>query len=392
MLFTSIHQKEIPYGSRVLLRASLNVPIQDGEVVSTFRLRRTVKTIEFLIRKGARITVIGHLGRDGESLAPVHRELSKLVPISFVPKLVGEVPYIARKNLHPGDAILLENVRTDPREVKNDDVFTEELTAQTDMFVFDDFSAAHRKHASTTGMIEALPSYAGILFYEEMTALLRLTERLAKPAVAVVSGLKCETKIPLIEGLLDTYDTIFVGGVIANTLLKMRGYSVGSSKVSDVSVPEKIFNDKKIILPQEVIVTRDFRDARMVSLEEIKPQDIIVDVGDKTLIAMRYYFENARTILLNGSLGWCEKGFSAQTSVLSRMVGKTQAYSFVGGGETVALLEQNDLLDDWRFVSTGGGSLLTYLAKRTLPVIEAFKKKAGREIKTADSTPYKIRP
>ena len=378
MLFTSIHQKEIPYGSRVLLRASLNVPIQDGEVSGIFRLRQTARTIELLRQKKARTTVIGHLGRNGESLAPVHKELSKLVPISFVPKLTGEVAYTARRNLQPGDALLLENTRSDPREVKNDDLFVEELAAQTDMFVFDDFSVSHRKHASTTGLIRELPSYAGILFYEEVTALLRLTERLSAPAVAVISGLKCETKIPLIEGLLNIYDTVFIGGVIANTMLKQRGYAIGSSKVSDVPVPEKILTSKKIILPSEVIVTRDFNESRMVPVEEIEPRDIIVDVGDKMLIAMRYYFENARTIFLNGPLGWCEKGFCAQTVVLSGMVGKTHAYSFAGGGETVALLEQNDLMGDWKFISTGGGSLLTYLAKGTLPVIEALEEKVGQ--------------
>ena len=375
MLFTSIHQKEFPRGTRVLLRASLNVPIQDGEVLNAFRLRRAIKTIKFLMQKGARVTVIGHLGRNGGSLAPVHRELSKMIPISFIPQLVGEVPYTARKNLQPGDAILLENVRIDPREMENDELFIEELGAQTDLFVFDDFSAAHRTHASTTGMIKALPSCVGILFYEEVTALLRLTERLAKPAVAVISGAKCETKIPLIEGLLNTYDTIFVGGVIANTILKQHGYSVGASKVGTIRVPEDILNNKKVVFPTEVIVTKDFSQSRMIALEDVEPQDIIVDVGDKTLISMKYHFESAKTILLNGPLGWYEKGFVSQTSILSKLVSKVQAYSFAGGGETVALLEQAELLDDWKFISTGGGSLLTYLAQGTLPVIEALKRK-----------------
>ena len=249
----------------------------------------------------------------------------------------------------------------------------------TDVFVFDDFSAAHREHASTTGLIEALPSYAGILFYEEATAIFRLTERLVTPAIAVISGLKCETKIPLIENLLDTYDTLFIGGVIANTILKQQGHSVGSSRVSDTPVPKKVLDSRKIILPQEVIVTEDFYDVRMIPLEEVGPRDIIVDVGDKTLITMRYHLENAKTVLLNGPLGWCEKGFCSQTSALSVMIGNTRAYSFAGGGETVALLEQYNLFDDWKFISTGGGSLLTYLADGTLPVIEAFRKKVKCE-------------
>lgn len=375
MSFVSIHQTDIPHGARVLVRATLNVPIQEGEVASMFRLQKTAQTIEFLLRKGARVTVIGHLGRDGASLAPVHKALSKIIPISFIPHVVGDVPYAARKNMMPGDVILLENTRMDPREEKNDILFVEELAAQADIFVFDDFSAAHREHASTTGLISALPSYAGILFYEEIAALHRLTDRLETPAVAIVSGAKCETKIPLIEGLLKTYDTIFVGGVLANTIMKQRGYSVGSSKVDDVPVSKEILTNKKIVFPQEVLVTTDFFDVATKPFGEIESEDIIVDVGDKALLAMRYYFENAKTIFMNGPLGWCEKGFCAQTVTLSGLVSKSQAYSVVGGGETVAVLEQENMFNDWKFVSTGGGSFLTYLAKETLPVIEAFKKK-----------------
>lgn len=376
MLFPSIQQTHIPHGTRILLRACLNVPIQGGEVTSTFRLRQAARTIDFLKQKGARTTVIGHLGRNKESLASVHQALNKIVPLSFIPHIVGEVPYVARKNLQPGEAVLLENTRIDPRETENDYLFVEEVMAQTDMFVFDDFSAAHREHASTVGLINALPSYAGILFYEEVTAALRLTERLEKPAIAVVSGEKCDTKIPLIENLLGTYDVVFVGGVIANSILKQRGFHIGASKVDDTPITKKILNSKNVIVPHEVIVAKkDFSRSRMALIQEIESDEVIVDVGDKTLKAIQHHLESAKTILLNGPLGWCEKGFCAQTAILSELVGNTQTYSFAGGGETVALLEQQDLLDNWKFISTGGGSLLTYLAEGTLPVIEAFKKK-----------------
>lgn len=376
MLFPSIQQTHLPHGTRVLLRASLNAPIQNGEVAGLFRLQQTARTIELLKQKGARITVIGHLGRNGETLAPVHQALNKITPISFLPRLTGETPYAARKNLQPGEAVLLENTRTDPREVENDDLLVEEVAAQTDLFVFDDFSAAHREHASTTGLIDALPSYAGVLFYEEITAALRLTERLEKPAIAIVSGAKCETKIPLIERLLDSYQTVFVSGVIANTILKQRGLQIGASKVNETPIAESIINNRNIILPHDVIVVKeDFTETRMIPLQEIEPDEIIVDIGDKTLKAIQHHLEGAKTMLLSGPLGWYEKGFYAQTTALSTLVAKTQTYSFAGGGETSALLEQHGLMDDWKFISTGGGSLLTYLAEGTLPVLEAFKKK-----------------
>ena len=375
MLFNSIHQIDIPRGTKILLRASLNVPMQNGEVTSTFRLQKTAETIEFLRRKGASVTVIGHLGRDGASLAPVHKELSKIVPISFIPHLVGDEPYVARRAMQPGDVLLLENTRTDPRETENDILFIEELAAQTDMFVFDDFSAAHRSHASTTGLIKVLPSYAGLLFYEEMAAMHRLTDRLETPAIAVISGAKCETKIPLIEGLLKRYDKILVGGVIANSIMKQRGFMIGSSLVDDTPISKNILASKKIILPQEVIVTTDFYAAETKPLGDVEQDDIIVDVGDKTLLGMKYHLETSKTILLNGPLGWCERGFCAQTVTLSALVSNSQAYSAVGGGETVGVLEQENLMNDWKFISTGGGSFLTYLAGGALPVVTALERK-----------------
>ena len=376
MLFSSIHQTHIPHGTRVLLRACLNVPIQDSKVAGIFRLQQTARTIQFLKQKGARITIIGHLGREKKSLATVHQALNKMTSLSFIPHIVGEVPYATRKNLQPGDAVLLENTRIDPREVENDDLFVEEIMAQSDMFVFDDFSAAHREHASTVGLINALPSYAGILFYEEVTAILRLTKRLEKPAIAVVSGAKCDTKIPLIENLLNTYKVIFVGGIIANSILKQRGFHIGASKVDDTPITKNILESRNVITPHDVIVAKkDFSKVRTIPIQEIESDEVIVDVGDKALKAIQYHLEDTKTMLLNGPLGWYEKGFYAQTTKLSELVANTQTYSFAGGGETVALLEQRNLLSDWKFVSTGGGSLLTYLAEGTLPVIEAFKKK-----------------
>lgn len=372
MLFTSIHQVDVPFGSRVLVRACLNVPIQDGEVADSLRLRQTARTINFLKQRGGRVVVIGHLGRDGNSLAPVHRELNKIESISFVPHIVGEVAYASRKRLRPGDALLLENTRSDPREEQNDPLFAEELGAETDMFVYDDFSAAHREHASTTGLINTLPSYGGILFYEELTALVRLTERMVPPAFAIVGGAKCKTKIPLIAHLLDSYEAVFVGGVVANTLLKQRGFAVGKSKVEDFPVPEQVLSAKNVILPRDVVVGERPHRVRIALSSEVGPNDVIVDVGDKTLKEMQYRLENAKTVLMNGPLGLCEQGFCERTAALSQIINKTHAYSFIGGGDTIAALNHNHLLDGWNFVSTGGGSMLTYLAKRSLPVLDAL--------------------
>ena len=357
------------------MRTSLNLPVAGGEVTSLFRLHAALKTIQFLRERGARITLISHFGNEKESLAPIHQVLNQKVPVSFIPQLTGEAPYAARKQLAPGEVLLLENTRTDAREAECDILFAEELASEADLFVFDDFTAAHREHASTVGLVNQMESCVGIQCYEELTALLRLTERIAAPSVAIIGGAKCATKIPLIAKLAETYDTIFVAGAIANTLLKQRGYQVGVSSTEEVTIPSEITENPNILLPQEVMVTKDFTAERMVSVEEVGDDDCIVDIGDRSLRTMWYHFENAKTIMMNGPTGWYEKGYMKQTVLVTDLIQKSRAYSFAGGGDTVALLEQRNLLNSWNFISTGGGSLLQYLATGTLPILEAFARK-----------------
>lgn len=375
MLVPALHSENIPHGHRVLLRASLNVPTDESGVIGHFRLRETVRTIEFLRQKGARTTVIGHFGREGKTIAPVHQALNTALPVAFMPKLTGEDVYAARGSLKPGDVLLLENTRTDPREEENDPLFAEELAAQTDLFVFDDFSAAHRSHASTVGLIQELPSCAGIRFYEELTGLLRITERLVSPALAVIGGAKCATKLPVIEHLAEIYDTVFVGGVAANTLLKQRGYEVGDSTIEPVTAPASLLSQQQITLPQDVLVQRSRDMTLSVPISEVQPRDCIVDIGEKTLAMLGRQLGRVKTVVFNGPLGWYERGFSHHTTLFSSMVAQSNTYSFVGGGDVVTVLEQNDQLNDWKFVSTGGGSLLQYLGTNTLPVLEAFAAK-----------------
>ena len=375
MLFPSITTTPPPYGARVLVRTSLNLPLEGDSVRSSFRLKESLRTIQFLQEKGARVTLLSHLSDATASLAPVHALLNTFLPVSFVPHVVGEIPYTARGALNPGEVLLLENVRHDSREIGNDPLFAEELAAQTDLFVFDDFSVAHRAHASVTGLIGLLPSFAGIRFYEEMTAILRLTERLLHPAVAVLGGAKCSTKIPLALSLAKQFDTVFIGGVLANTLLQHRGCSVGKSKTEPVSLPDDFFSHSSIILPVDVLVTTDnFLSRQSVLVSEIPDDAVIIDIGEKTTEAICQRFTDAKTIFVNGPTGWYEKGVFDVLLNLSEKSRHSDAYTFVGGGDSVAVLEQHAKLADWLFVSTGGGSLLHYLVHATLPVLEAFEK------------------
>lgn len=375
MLVPPLHNEDIPYGHRVLLRSSLNVPISRGEVAGTFRLQESLRSMEYLRQRKARVTVISHLSNDDASLAPIHRKLNEHLPIAFIPKIIGEEVYKARKQLQPGDLLLLENTRTHPGEKTNDYLFTEEVGSQTDLFVFDDFSAAHREHTSTTGLITALPSCAGTRFYEELTGLLRITDRLVSPSLAIVGGAKCETKIPLLKNLLKMYDTIFVAGVTANTILKQRGFPVGASVVEEVAIPPEILENHRIVTPPDALVLRKNREVISVPVTDLQKDDVIVDIGDTSLKTLHHYLETIKTIVMNGPLGWYEKGFSRQTIALSHLVNESDTYSFIGGGDSTTLLEQHDLMAHWQFISTGGGSLLHYLSTNTLPVLQAFSAK-----------------
>lgn len=380
-----ITQKQIKVGDRVLLRASLNVPLDETGITSTFRLEKSLKTIEYLCQKGARVTVIGHLGQNKESLIKVHKELNKHFPVSFIPKTTGEEVFNARKQIQNGSALLLENTRKDDREIQNDYVFATELAAGADFFVYDDFSAAHREHASTVGIIKLLPSYAGLNFYEEITAIKRITERSIAPKIAILGGSKTKTKLAVINEFLENYDHIFLGGVLANSVLKQKGVNIGASKFDDQPLSTNILNSKKIILPTDVVVTKDYIKSETKHITDVENDEIIVDVGETTLKAFSKILQGAKTIVWNGPLGFYEKGFSNQSTALSVFVEQSKAYSLLSGGDTVSLIEKKERIRDWSFVSTGGGSLLIYLATHTLPVIFEFNKSASLQDEIIDN-------
>ena len=370
-----IKDVRIKNGTIILVRASLNEPIIHGRVASTYRLQKSAQTIDFLKRQNARVIVIGHIGRSGETLKPIAEELNKLTEIKFIPSTIGSIAYSAREELKPGEAILLENTRKDKREVENDRIYAEELINEAELFVFDDFSASHREHTSTTGIIDLLPSYAGIGLYEELTGLLRITDRLEHPAIAIVGGAKAETKIPLIKKLLTIYEKVFVGGVLANTILQKKGLGVGASKV-DTSTPidTSILYTEKLMLPIDFTVTRDFVETKNIPIARIGEDDIIVDIGDETASMLLKEIQSVKTVMMNGPTGWYEKGFSEKTLQISSAVGNSSAYSLVGGGDTLTLLDNNKRTKDWSCVSTGGGALLSYLAGVDLPALRALRK------------------
>lgn len=367
----------------ILVRTSLNVPIKNNVVMNEYRLRRALPTIRYLRERGAKIILISHIGEQGtETLAPVASRLGELIPdVSFFPETVGARARAAVRALSPGNVLVLENLRRNRGEQKNDSAFARELADLADIFVQDSFDTCHRAHASIIGIPKLLPSYAGLLLEEEVRELGNaLTPN--HPALAVIGGAKFTTKEDVLAALLSSYDQVFVGGALANDFLKASGQEVGKSLVSNASEPviKKLLANPKLVLPVDSIVvpaaTAGASDAyarsRVAGLGQLRPDEIILDHGPGTSVLLENLTKKAKTILWNGPLGNYENGFNDATNAFARAVASSGAHSIVGGGDTIASIEELGLLPEFSFVSTGGGAMLDFLAKGTLPGITAL--------------------
>ncbi|HEX8947087.1 MAG TPA: phosphoglycerate kinase, partial [Candidatus Paceibacterota bacterium] len=367
-------------GTRVLVRAPLNVPLVNGEVANDFRLRRALPTIEFLANAGAKVIVCGHIGRaPEETLAPVYRALGALLPqVSFSSEAVGPVAHAAAEALENGGVLVLENLRRYPGEKGNDPAFARELASLADVFVQDAFDTCHREDASIVGVSKLLPSYAGLLLAEEVAALseARVPER---PALAIIGGAKFETKEPVLNALLERYDHVFVGGALANDFLTAKGYAMGASLVSGAhedSLRALLASDR-IVLPSDVVVAASGADAsagHTRTVDAIGSDEAALDIGPETAAALATLARSSATILWNGPLGNYENGFTAGTKALAEAIAASSARSIVGGGDTVAAIEALGLADQFSFISTGGGAMLDFLTRGTLPGIAVLGK------------------
>lgn len=349
-------------GKRVLLRASLNAPVHNGVVTETFRLEQALPTLDFLKKQGAKVIVIGHIGREAnESLKPVFEALKPMTDI----KWGGNVA-----DLQNGEAMLLENLRQDPRESEGDDGFSKELSALADIYVNDAFSDSHREHSSIVGIPKYLPSYFGFSFLREYEALQKVMQPVS-PAVFILGGSKFETKMPLVERYAQIYDTVFIGGALANDIFKARGYEVGTSLVSDIDLAgNAILENSRVMLPTDVVV-KNGGGEREVGARGVEGHEAILDIGPTAIKELSAKLKGAKTILWNGPLGNFEKGYSLGTETLARVIAKSSAYSVVGGGDTIAAIRSLNLQDRFGFMSTAGGAMLVFLETGTLPAIEA---------------------
>lgn len=365
----------------VLVRAALNVPLENGTVANTFRLRSAVPTIEYLRKKGARVILIGHIGEKGtETLEPIYQAMKEFIPgITWCPVTTGPEARAAVRSLSPGGVLMLENLRRDTGEVGNSTEFARKLAELADVFVEDSFDVCHREHASVVGVPKLLAAYAGLQVIKEVE---ELTKALSpkSPSLAVIGGAKFTTKEPVLSKLLEKYDRVFVGGALANDFMVASGHSVGkslvSSDVDELSI-RTLLKNPKLMLPLDEIAASEGSSStqgRVVGLDHVPETSAVYDDGPKTSGALASLVARANTVLWNGPLGLYEKGFTSGTEQLAKAIGASHTYSILGGGDTVAAVEELGLSHRFSFISTGGGAMLDFLAKGTLPGLRALER------------------
>lgn len=363
----------------VLVRTSLNAEVVDGIVTSDFRLRSALPTIQYLQKRLARVVLISHITGNGtESLRPMYEAMRRWIPkMEFCDVATGARARAAVRALPPGGVLMLENLRRYAGEQKNSAEFARDLADLADVFVQDSFDVCHRKHASVIGVPDYLPSYAGLQVVKEVNELSKAREP-KSPSLAIIGGAKFSTKQPVLNTLLSKYDRVFVGGALANDFMVESGYSVGASLVSldaDKHAIRRLLKNPKLMLPLDEIVAEPGSSSEsgvVVSLDKVPRGKAILDDGPKTVEALASLSTKAKVVLWNGPLGLYENGFVESTRGLARAIAASGAYSILGGGDTVAAVEELGLSSHFSFISTGGGAMLDYIAYGTLPGIEAL--------------------
>jgi len=381
-------------GKRVLVRVDYNVPLDDGRITDDTRIRATLPTIQALRERGAAIILVSHLGRpkgkvrEELRLAPVAARLGELLgePVKYARDVVGPEAQAMASSLQPGGVGLLENVRFEPGEEANDPEFARQLASLADCYVNDAFGAAHRAHASTTAVADLLPSAAGLLMQREIAALTKVLESPEHPAALILGGAKVSDKVGVIEHLLDRVDLLLLGGGMANTFLKAEGFPVGRSLVEDdkLDVARATLDRARergvtVLLPVDVVVApRLENDAptRIVPVEQVGDDDAIYDIGPQTVARFAEALRSARTVVWNGPMGVFEvPAFAAGTRGVAEAVASCEGFTLIGGGDSVAAVEQMGLADRISHISTGGGASLEFLEGKDLPGVAVLRKK-----------------
>lgn len=375
-------------GKRVLIRADLNVPLKDGKVASDKRIMATLPTIKLALDKGAKVMVISHLGRPEEG---VYAEEFSLKPVAdyIATKLNGvkvrlEKDYLNGVEVNEGEVVVLENCRFNKGEKKNAEDLSKKYAALCDVFVMDAFGTAHRAQATTYGVAQFAPvACAGPLLAAELEALGKAMDNPARPMVAIVGGSKVSTKLPVLNSLLKVCDQLIVGGGIANTFIAAAGHKVGKSLCENDLIDTAKDLASKTHIPEfvDVVVGKEFDEktpAVTKDLKDVADDDMIFDLGPKSMANINEVIKNAKTILWNGPVGVFEfDQFAAGTKSMADAIANSDAFSVAGGGDTINSIQKFGVTDKISYISTGGGAFLEFVEGKKLPAVEILEKRAA---------------
>ena len=375
-------------GKRVLIRADLNVPLKDGKVASDKRIMATLPTIKLALEKGAKVMVISHLGRPEEG---VYAEEFSLKPVAdyIATKLNGvkvrlEKDYLNGVEVNEGELVVLENCRFNKGEKKNAEDLSKKYAALCDVFVMDAFGTAHRAQATTYGVAQFAPvACAGPLLAAELEALGKAMDNPARPMVAIVGGSKVSTKLPVLNSLLKVCDQLIVGGGIANTFIAAAGHKVGKSLCENDLIDTAKELAAKTQIPEfvDVVVGKEFDEktpAVTKDLKDVADDDMIFDLGPKSMANINEVIKNAKPILWNGPVGVFEfDQFAAGTKSMADAIANSDAFSVAGGGDTINSIQKFGVTDKISYISTGGGAFLEFVEGKKLPAVEILEKRAA---------------
>ena len=388
-----LNQNLVLKDKKVLLRVDLNVPIKNGAITETSRIKKVIPTIKFLIEKQAKIIILSHIGRpngkivEGMSLEPISKKLALLLnkEVLFNKNIINENTLSEVNKIPSGSIMMLENIRFNKGEESNDNEFSEKISNLGDIYVNDAFSCSHRAHASIEGITKYIPSYFGLQITEEINALKKITSEIKKPVTLIIGGSKISTKIKIINNLIKKFNNIIIVGGMANTMLKHTGSKVGKSICENdcgTLIKEILENSNKynckITCPIDVVVSKNLEDVgKNKDIGKIDDDEMILDIGPKTISSIKKIINDSNTVLWNGPAGYFENlnfqnGTKQILEIISKKTENDKIFSVAGGGETVAAINKFKKLDSFTFVSTAGGAFLEHLEGKTLPGIKAL--------------------
>ena len=388
-----LDQNLVLKGKKVIVRVDLNVPMENGSITEVSRIVKILPTLKLLIEKKAKIIILSHIGRPkGKvvkemSLEPISKKLSDLlnIEILFNKNEITEKTFIEINKIPDGSIMMMENIRFYKEEEENEEFFSKKISNLGDVYVNDAFSCSHRAHSSIEGIAKYIPSYCGLQFSEEINALSKITSKITRPVTCIIGGSKISTKIKIISNLIKDFDNIIIVGGMGNALLKNTGINIGKSVCDDgyKDLVEEILKKSKdhncqIYYPLDVVVSKTLDgNGTIKEINEIIDDEMILDIGPKTITSIRNVINESNTVLWNGPAGYFENpnfanGTKEILEIIANKKSKDKIYTVAGGGETVAVINKFKKLDSFNFVSTAGGAFLEYLEGKELPGIKAL--------------------